>query len=168
MTMADNNKSKSGATLAGDAQDASAMHVQVLGQFIKDLSFENPNIGRLTIKEGENPSITLEVDVDAKRVNTDVYESAIQFTAKAAHSGGTIYVLEVVYCGVFRLANVPPQALEPFLLINCPTLLFPFLRRIVADITREGGYPPLWLDPFDFGQLFLRRQQQLAKAAEKQ
>jgi preprotein translocase subunit SecB len=73
-----------------------------------------------------------------------------------------------VYGGAFRLQNVPPQSLEPFLLVNCPTLLFPFLRRIVADVTREGGYPPLWLDPVDFGALYMRRQQELAKTAEKQ
>ncbi len=152
----------------GDGKDATAIQVQVLGQYIKDLSFENPNIGKVAIKEGENPSITLEVNVDATRMSTDVFESAILFTAKAGHSGGTIYVLEIVYAGLFRLSNIPPQNLEPFLLINCPTLLFPFVRRIVADVSREGGYPPLWLDPFDFGALFMRRQQELAKQAEKQ
>ena len=76
---------------------------------------------------------------------------------------GTIYILECIYGGIFRLQNVPEQALEPFLLINCPTILFPFLRRLVADVTREGGFPPLLLDPIDFASLFMRRQQELAK-----
>jgi preprotein translocase subunit SecB len=153
---------------AGAADNRAQPQVQVLGQHIKDLSFENPNVGKLQIKEGESPAVQLEVNVEAQRLGTDVYESAIAFTATASHSGGTIYVLELKYGGAFRLQNVPPQALEPFLLVNCPSLLFPFLRRIVADITRDGGYPPLWLDPVDFGALYVRRQQELAKSAEKQ
>ena len=73
-----------------------------------------------------------------------------------------IYELEIVYAGVFQIQNIPEQALEPFLLVNCPSILFPFLRRIVADISREGGFPPLLLDPFDFGALYMRRQQEIA------
>jgi preprotein translocase subunit SecB len=165
--MADDDKeAKTGGAAA--ASEAAGMQVQVIGQYIKDLSFENPSVGKLQIKQGENPGVQLEVNVDAQRMGNDVFESAIQFTAKATHSGGTIYVLEISYGGLFRLQNVPPQAMEPFLLVNCPTLLFPFVRRIVADITRDGGYPPLWLDPFDFGQLFVRRQQELAEKSEKQ
>jgi preprotein translocase subunit SecB len=166
--MADGDKDTKTAPAGAAETQAPAMNVQVMGQYIKDLSFENPNVGKIAIKEGENPGVSLEINVEAQRMGPDTFESAIQFTAKATHSGGTIYVLEIVYGGLFRLQNVPPQAMEPFLLVNCPTLLFPFLRRIAADVTREGGYPPLWLDPFDFGNLFMRRQQELAKNAEKQ
>lgn len=164
--MADGDKEKtSGGAASGEP---TGIQIQVIGQYIKDLSFENPNVGKITVKQGESPGVALEVNVEAQRMQADVFESAIQFTAKATHSGGTIYVLEILYGGLFRLQNVPPQAMEPFLLVNCPALLFPFLRRIVADVTRDGGYPPLWLDPFDFGALFMRRQQELAKTAEKQ
>lgn len=156
-----------GGAAATETQPA-GMQIQVLGQHIKDLSFENPNVGKVQIKEGESPAVSLEVNVEAQRLGPDVYESAITFTATASHSGGTIYVLELNYGGAFRLQNVPPQAMEPFLLVNCPSLLFPFVRRIVADITRDGGYPPLWLDPVDFGALYMRRQQEMAKTAEKQ
>ncbi|MEQ1714083.1 MAG: protein-export chaperone SecB, partial [Hyphomicrobium sp.] len=83
----------------------------------------------------------------------------------AANKDMTFYDMEVEYAGLFRLQNVPEPALEPFLLINCPTLIFPFLRRLIADITREGGFPPLLMDPIDFAQLYLRRQQELAAAA---
>ena len=76
-----------------------------------------------------------------------------------------IYDLELAYGGLFRIENLPEQALEPYLLINCPSLLFPFLRRIVADLTREGGFPPLLLDPIDFAGLFMQRQQQPGQAA---
>jgi preprotein translocase subunit SecB len=73
-----------------------------------------------------------------------------------------IYDLEIIYAGLFRIKNIPETSLEPFMLINCPALLFPFLRRLAADITREGGFPPLLLDPIDFGSLFMRRQQEAA------
>lgn len=142
--------------------------VRVLGQFIKDLSFENPNIRKLLGGGGgENPNLRVEVNVNASTVAEKVYESAIQFKAEATNKAGVIYDLELVYAGLFQLENLPPQALEPFLLINCPALLFPFLRRLVADLTREGGFPPLMLDPIDFAGLYLRRQQEKGGEAAK-
>ena len=87
---------------------------------------------------------------------------AIDFKAVATNKLGTIYDLECAILGLFRIQNLPEEALEPFLLINCPSILFPFLRRLVADITREGGFPPLLLDPIDFSSLFVRRQQEMA------
>jgi len=151
----------------GDAADTGVdtqkpVEAHVIGQFIKDLSFENPNIGRLLSNSGETPAVNLEINVNAKRVQTDLFESAIDFKAVASIADGTLYDLELSYAGLFQLRNIPEQALEPFLLINCPTLIFPFLRRLVADITREGGFPPLMLDPIDFAQLFMRRRQELA------
>ena len=166
-----NGKGKSGAQATaqpGAAQTAGgqpAIQAQVIGQYIKDLSFENPNVGKLMGPQGENPNIQVAVNVDAKKVGDDVFESAITFKATAANKDMTFYDMEVEYAGLFRLQNVPEPALEPFLLINCPTLIFPFLRRLIADITREGGFPPLLMDPIDFAQLYLRRQQELAAAA---
>jgi len=141
--------------------------VNIITQFIRDLSFENPNISKLLDGPGENPNLKVEVNVNAEKMRPELFQSAIDFKAHATNKDGTIYILECVYGGLFRLQNVPDQALEPFLLINCPTLLFPFLRRVVADITREGGFPPLMLDPIDFGGLYMRRQQELAAAAGK-
>lgn len=138
------------------------MQAQVVGQFIRDLSFENPNIDRLLDGPGENPNLKIEVNVNAERTRPDLFQSVIDFKAHATNKDGTIYIMECVYGGLFKLQNVPDEALEPFLLINCPTILFPFLRRLVADITREGGFPPLLLDPIDFGGLYVRRQQELA------
>ncbi|MCC7253101.1 protein-export chaperone SecB [Hyphomicrobium sp.] len=152
-------------TADGDQTAQAPIEARIVGQFIKDLSFENPNITKLLSSQGEAPNIKLEINVGAKRIQPDLYESAIDFKAVASNTEGTIYDLELVYAGLFQLKNIPDQALEPFLLINCPTLIFPFLRRLVADITREGGFPPLMLDPIDFGQLFLRRKQELAGAA---
>jgi preprotein translocase subunit SecB len=136
--------------------------VKVVGQYIKDLSFENPNIGKLLKEPGDNPNLQLGINVAAQGVGADLYESTIDFNAQATNQHGTVYELEVVYAGLFKIQNIPEQALEPFLLVNCPSILFPFLRRLVADISREGGFPPLLLDPFDFAQLYVRRQQELA------
>ncbi|MBA4171993.1 MAG: protein-export chaperone SecB [Hyphomicrobium sp.] len=159
------NGNGKGKTEGGvDAQQA-AVQAQVVGQYIKDLSFENPNVGKLLGPKGDGPNIKVEVHVDATKVGDEVYESAINFKATAANKDMTFYDLEIVYAGLFRLQNIPEQALEPFLLINCPTLIFPFLRRIIADVTREGGFPPLLMDPIDFAQLFMRRQKEIAAAA---
>jgi preprotein translocase subunit SecB len=163
MIMADENNTP--AKDIDAAEEPKSIEARVLGQFIKDLSFENPNIGKLLTGPGETPNIKLEINVAAKRLQPDLYESAIDFKAVASNAEGTIYDLELVYAGLFQIRNIPDQALEPFLLINCPTLIFPFLRRLVADITREGGFPPLMLDPIDFAQLFMRRKQELAAAS---
>jgi preprotein translocase subunit SecB len=136
------------------------VQVRVAGQYIKDLSFENPNVRKLIEGPGEKPALRVEVNVNATKVSDKMFEAAILFKAEAASQTGVIYDLELTYAGLFEIQNLPEQALEPFLLINWPSLLFPFLRRIVADLTREGGFPPLLLDPIDFAALFMQRQQQ--------
>jgi preprotein translocase subunit SecB len=156
-------KNGGGATLD---RPGPPIQAQVLLQYVKDLSFENPNVGRLMEGPGENPNLKLEINVNAQRMGPDIYESAIDFKAHTSSTNGTIYILETVYAGLFKIQNIPEQALEPFLLINCPSLIFPYLRRLAADITREGGFPPLLLDPIDFAGLYLRRQQEEAKAKQ--
>lgn len=163
--MTDSTNGKSAAAPAAEQKGPAPVQVQIAAQYIKDLSFENPNIEKLIENPGDNPNIQLEVNVNARRTGEDFYESAIDFKAHASNQKGTIYQLEIVYAGLFRLKNIPSEALEPFLLINCPTLIFPYLRRIVSDLTREGGFPPLLLDPIDFGGLFMRRKQEEAARA---
>ena len=142
----------------GSAQ--APIQVKILSQYIKDLSFENPNIRKLISAPGEKPQLKVEVNVNAERIDGNIFESAIEFKATAANNVGTIYVLETVYAGLFQIESIPEQALEPFLLISGPTTIFPYLRRLVSDVTREGGYPPLLLDPIDFAGLYMRRQQE--------
>jgi preprotein translocase subunit SecB len=143
------------------------MQVRVLGQYIKDLSFESPNLRKLLAGSQENPNLNLELNVAPEQVAPLVYETALNFSAKAESKGiGLIYELELVYAGLFRIENAPPEALEPMLHVNCPALLFPFLRRIAADLTREGGFPPLLLDPVDFGALYLRKKAAQAQTAQ--
>ena len=155
--MSETDKPANGSNGEKQGQQPNA---QVLGQFIKDLSFENPNIERLLTQSTDKPTLNVEVNVAAKGLNDDIYESAIEFSAKAENKEGVLYELELVYTGIFKLTNMPEEAIEPVLLVNSPMLLFPFLRRVVADITREGGFPPLFLDPIDFSQLYMARKQQ--------
>lgn len=159
--MAEDNKPAPAAAAGTDGKQV-AVEVQIVGQFIKDLSFENPSVDkRLEGGPGDQPNVKLEINVAATKLKqTDIFESVIDFKAVASNKDGTIYDIEVLYAGLFRIKNLPAEALEPFLLVNCPTLTFPFLRRLVADITREGGFPPLMLDPIDFAQLYMRRKQQ--------
>jgi preprotein translocase subunit SecB len=136
--------------------------IRVLSQYIKDLSFENPGITKQVLAQGENPNLQVEVNVNAQRMATDIYESAITLAGKCQAKAGMLYELEAVYGAVFEVQGMNEQQLEPFLLVNAPALIFPFLRRLVADVTREGGYPPLLLDPIDFASLYLQRRQQPA------
>ena len=167
--MADNGSSGNGSTNGGapgpDVQ--TSIQAKIVSQYVKDLSFENPNVRKLIAGPGDQPNLKVEVNVGAQRIENDLFETAIEFKATATNNIGTIYVLETVYAGLLKIESIPEQALEPFLLISGPTMLFPFLRRLVADVTREGGFPPLLLDPIDFGSLYAHRQQQRAQAASK-
>ena len=137
--------------------------LKVVGQYIKDLSFENPNVDKRIDAELEPPQLKLAINVNAQRVRETLYESAIQLQAEAATAAGLVYYeLELIYAGLFKIENVPEEALEQILLINAPMLLFPFVRRLALDLTREGGFPPLQIDPVDFAALFVQRQQELA------
>jgi preprotein translocase subunit SecB len=161
--MADNPTTSGGA--AGAAPQP---QVRVLAQYIKDFSFENPNIDAMLTGSGDTPRLNIEVNVAARAIpdQANHYESGIALNAKAANTSHTIYEMELMYGGLFRIENLPQQALEPFLLINCPMLLFPFVRRIAADITREAGFPPLLLDPIDFAALYVERQRRGQAANE--
>ncbi len=147
----------------GHSQHAEGeIEIQIVAQFVRDLSFESPNVESLIDGPGDNPNLNVEINVNGKHIRDQFYESTINFKAHATNAAGVIYDLEVVYGGVFRINKMPPQSLQPFLLVECPTLLFPFLRRLIADLTREGGFPPLFLDPINFAALYMQRQQSQA------
>jgi preprotein translocase subunit SecB len=149
-----------GADKPASGNAPTPFQVRVVAQYIKDLSFENPNIRKLLDGPGEKPNLRLEVNVNAAKIADKMFESAIVFKAEATNKGGVIYDLELAYAGLFTIQNMPEQSLEPFLLVDCPALLFPFLRRLVAVLTREGGFPPLMLDPIDFAGLYVARRQE--------
>jgi preprotein translocase subunit SecB len=141
------------------------VQIRVMAQYIKDLSFENPNIERMLAGTGENPNIEVQINVNGRQMRPEFYESSIELTATAKNNTGTLYELELVYAGLFQVQNIPQDALEPFLLVNCPTLLFPYMRRLISDTTREGGFPPLLLDPIDFAVLYVNRKRDAQAAS---
>jgi preprotein translocase subunit SecB len=165
--MAENDNKNGKSNTQNPAGAPPQIQVKILNQYIKDLSFENPNIHKLINGPGEKPNISIEVSVNADHLEKDIFESTVAFKAVATNNHGTIYVLETVYAGLFKIESMPQQALEPFLLVSGPSTIFPYLRRLIADVTREGGFPPLLLDPIDFAGLYLQRQQQQQQAQEK-
>lgn len=147
-------------------ETAEAPRLSVLAQYVKDLSFENPNApDSLAKKENANAKMDVNVDVNANRRAENVYASEIKITATAKIDDKAVFAVELLYGGVFQLDNVPAEGLEPVLLIECPRILFPFARRIIADCTRDGGYPPLLLEPIDFAGMY--RAQLSAKRAKQ-
>jgi preprotein translocase subunit SecB len=131
-------------------------NLQVVGQYIKDLSFENPGA---TANIADRPQIELAVDLNAARVTEqDMFEVELKIRVDAKNDGKPLFLLEVAYAGVFRLTNVPDVATQQMiLLIQAPHMLFPFVRRIVSDVVRDGGMPPLMIEPIDFMQLYQAR-----------
>ena len=145
--MADNDPN-GGATPEASQQMPS---IQVAAQYIKDLSFENPSMG-LNI---QRPQIDFTVDLQARRMQDNgPYEVVIKMRVTAQQEDRTIFLLEIAYGGIFVLDKVPEEVLQPFLLIECPRLLFPYMRRIVSDIVSDGGLPPLMIEPIDFAALY--------------
>jgi preprotein translocase subunit SecB len=139
--------------------------IRVLAQYVKDMSFENPSAPG-SLREGAQPKIDLQLDVNARAMEDgSVFEVALRTTARSDRDDQTLFVVELVYAGLFQFANVPNDALEPLLLAECPRLLFPFARQIIADATRNGGYPPLMLDPVDFGALYMSQRAGQSQAA---
>ena len=160
--------STNGATAGAGAEAQVQPRLQVLGQYIKDLSFENIAAQKAT-QANEQPDIQVQVNLDAKkRQNAEnQYEVAIKLKieAKTKSSGEMIFVIELDYAGIFLIENVPDEQMHPFLLIECPRMIFPFVRRIVSDVSRDGGFPPLNLETIDFIALY---RQELARRAASQ
>jgi len=141
---------------AGNGADLQPQ-VSILTQYVKDLSFENPNAPQ-SLQMETAPRIEINVNVNARRVSEDMFEVELKIEAKAFNGDAAAFVVELLYGGLFGLRNVPAEALEPFLVVEAPRILFPFARRIVADATRDGGYPPLLLEPIDFASLYMQQQ----------
>ncbi|MEM8812300.1 MAG: protein-export chaperone SecB [Pseudomonadota bacterium] len=141
-----------------------APSVSILAQYVKDLSFENPKAPASLRAQADNPRININVNVSANPMTETDFEVLLTMEASANAGEETVFAVELVYAGVFRVQHVPKEHLHPFVLIECPRLLFPFARQILSDATRNGGFPPLMIDPIDFAALY--RQNLNAKAAE--
>jgi preprotein translocase subunit SecB len=172
--MADENNGKDGATAAGAAtppQQQAQPRLRILSQFIRDMSFENVAAQKGTATEGK-PEIKVQVNLDAQKRAEDQYEVALKLKIDSRMGEQANFLLELDYAGRFKVENVPTEQLHPLLMIECPRLIFPFVRRIVSDVTRDGGFPPINLDTIDFLALYrqelARRQQQQAAAPSVQ
>lgn len=141
----------------GDGQP----QVGILAQYVKDLSFENPNAPKSLqdLQQGQ-PKMDINIGVNARKQGDEVFEVELKITATASHGAEKAFVAELLYSGLFGLRNIPDDQLEPFLIVEAPRLLFPFARQILAGVTRDGGFPPLMLEPIDFASLYLQRRQQ--------
>ncbi|MGB0427162.1 MAG: protein-export chaperone SecB [Paracoccaceae bacterium] len=153
--------------MAEEAQQPTQPGMKILAQYIRDMSFEN-----ILSQKGASgevaPDVQIQVNIDAKkRTVENQFEIVIKLKVNSVNKGTTenLFLLEIEYAGLFLVTGVPDEQLHPFLLIECPRMLFPFLRRIVSDVTRDGGFPPLNLETIDFLQLY--RQELERRQAEQ-
>ena len=143
--------------------------MNILAQYVRDLSFENI-LAQKGVDGELNPEIQVNVNIDAKKRTTDKQFDVIiklRVDSKSKNTNNILFVLELDYGGVFQIENVPDDQLHPYLLIECPRMLFPFLRRIVSDVTRDGGFPPLNLENIDFLKLYRQEIDRRKNAQEK-
>ncbi|MBV8686127.1 MAG: protein-export chaperone SecB [Alphaproteobacteria bacterium] len=133
--------------------------VGVISQYVKDLSFENPNAPAVYQWQTQ-PQIGVDFNIGAAKLNDEIHEVSLRVEVKANADGQTAFVVDLLYAGLVGMRNVPEEAVQPFLLAEAPRLLFPFARQIVAQTVQEGGFPPLMLDPIDFHALYEQRAQQ--------
>ncbi|TDH37818.1 protein-export chaperone SecB [Pseudohoeflea suaedae] len=149
------------ATAANEGNAApnggAAPSLNILAQYVKDLSFENPGAPQTLVNREKAPEISINVNVNANPIAQSDYDVVLKLNAEAKSGDKTVFNVELVYGGVFRIANFPQEHMLPLLFIECPRLLFPFARQIIADATRNGGFPPLMIDPIDFAQMFQQR-----------
>ncbi len=131
--------------------------LNVLAQYTKDLSFENPNAPRSLGPQESGPNITIQVNVNLRQLAETDFEVELLLEGSAADGSSTLFKFDLTYAGVFRLQNIPEAEMHPILMIECPRLMFPFARQIVADAVRAGGFPPLLIDPIDFTNLYRQR-----------
>ena len=165
----DQNKAGTGEAAPTESQQAGTQAeagppLVVLHQFLKDFSFENPNAPRSLTPTETQPAINIQINVGVQQLAPTDYEVSLKLEGKAESEGSILFAFDLTYAGVFRVQNVPQQTLQPLIMIECPRLLFPFAREIVATAVRNGGFPPLLLDPVDFVSLYQQRATQVQAA----
>ena len=144
-------------------QEEKKPQVLIMAQYVKDLSFENPNVPKIFEQIKEAPKIDLGLDVQVRGTAEDVYEVTLAITTKATIESETVFVAELQYSGLFTVSGCETEEQkEQILLIYCPSLIFPFARRIIADASRDGGFQPLMVNPVDFAALYLKHKEESA------
>jgi len=158
--MAEDEGAAETSEAAGNGND-SQPQVGVLAQYVKDLSFENPNAPTVYQWQSQ-PQMDVQFNIGTQIAGPDIHEVALKIDITAKADEGTAFRIELLYAGLFALRNIPAEQLQPFLLAEAPRLLFPFARKIIADAAIEGGFPPLRLDPIDFAGLYMQSAAQQA------
>ena len=148
-----------------DAPAAALPSLAALGQYIKDLSFENPNAPNSLAPKENGPNIAISVNVNAKQLSETDFEVELTLEGKAGEGEGLLFQFELIYAGIFRVQNIPAENIQAVVMIECPRLMFPFSRQIVADCVRNGGFPPLFIDPIDFAALYQQKMAQVQSSA---
>jgi preprotein translocase subunit SecB len=133
--------------------------VGIVAQYVKDLSFENPNAPAVYQWQSQ-PQMDIQFNIGSQMVGDDLHEVVLKIEIKATATEGTAFQIELLYAGLFALKNVPADQLQPFLLAEAPRLIFPFARRVITDTSVDAGFPPLMLDPIDFAGLYMQQQAQ--------
>jgi len=154
------DQSGNGAT----ATTTATPRISVLVQYAKDFSFENPNAPRTLGPQQQGPNISVQINVNARQVGESDYEVSLVLEGGAGEGANALFKFELNYAGVFRAENIPADQVQPAVMIEGPRLLFPFARQMIADAVRNGGYPPLYIDPIDFHALFVQRMAAAAAA----
>lgn len=148
-------------------ENVNEVQVSILGQYIKDLSFENPTPAQTIQKLAtEQPTMNINVNLNAQQVGEGLYEVDLKITATAKSNEETAFIADLLYSGLFGIKGLPEDQLQPFLMVEAPRQIFPFARRILSDVTRDGGFPPLMLEPIDFAGLY--HQQLMQSNANKE
>lgn len=142
--------------------------LNVLAQYTKDFSFENPNSPLSLAPQEQGPNINIQVNVNAKPLESGEFEVNLLLEGSAQSGALTLFKFELDYAAIFRLKNIPENDLHPVIMIECPRLIFPFARQIVADAVRNGGFPPLFIDPIDFAALYRQKLAQLQQSPAAQ
>ena len=145
------------------ATPTGAAAIGIVAQYIKDLSFESPNSPQSLAANQPSPQIEVNLDVQAKPLGGSRFEVALRITATAKRDTNTVFVAEVLHAGVFDVQGLPQEHWQAACLVECPRFIFPYARHVLANLTRDGGFPPLMLDPIDFAAMY--RQQQAAAPA---
>lgn len=149
------------------ANNEDTRNIVVNTQYVKDLSFENPLAPASLGMPKNKPNIDLSIDIKAQALQEKTYEVVLHITAKAVSDDKPLFIVDLAYAGIFTLNGIEEKDKEPILLVYCPNMLFPFARRIIADVTRDGGFPPLMVDPVDFFSLYQQKQSQPAVGKEQ-
>ena len=164
----DTTKAPAGTQTGAQNQDpASLPSLNIIGQYVRDLSFENPEAPASIMGAATSPAFNVGINVAVKKQTEEVYAVELTLTAKAEREDKVLFNVELIYGGLFKILNFPENQMAPALMIECPRLIFPFARQVLANVTQAGGFPPLLMEPVDFTGIYRQNLARMAEAAKQ-